>query len=341
MDSLAIDYQKLLKEERRKARQQRFNPKQRPSNEETIHRSEDGETNQPTAIEVDRRDNLRGTPSAVPVYKPRNLPPWPYPPQDCQWTTTFQPTRHLICSNPARIYYIPNAISRACQNDLCQWLRELPEGESGMYEWKTMTYGKRRVCMWPELHPTMNDDAFPSSPCHSPLDDMAMELGRQGIGCPTTDSSNPGSSSSSSSSSQALPFNHVLLNDYQAHEGILPHTDGPSYASCTATISLQSPVLLHFTKRRRSPDEEESMQQQNHSVNNNYDDSDLPLQVVLEPGSVIIFQDDAYLGYCHGISESETGTETTTDHCLNAPSGKTIHRGHRYSLTFRHKYTKS
>ena len=36
----------------------------------------------------------------------------------------------------------------------------------------------------------------------------------------------------------AAPPNHVLINEYHAGEGILPHTDGPAYDARTATLSL-------------------------------------------------------------------------------------------------------
>ena len=42
----------------------------------------------------------------------------------------------------------------------------------------------------------------------------------------------------------SAPPNHALLNDYAPGEGILPHTDGPAYAPCTATLSLGSAAVM-------------------------------------------------------------------------------------------------
>lgn len=42
------------------------------------------------------------------------------------------------------------------------------------------------------------------------------------------------------------PTNHVLVNEYQPGQGIMPHTDGPLYAPTIATISLQSHTIIDF-----------------------------------------------------------------------------------------------
>jgi alkylated DNA repair protein alkB family protein 6 len=82
------------------------------------------------------------------------------------------------------------------------------------------------------------------------------------------------------------------LNEYQPGQGILPHTDGPCYASRTrrtATISLVSSVVLEFTKRSSSD-----------AIGNSKDSEDSEdsedsgrIQVLLEPGSLIVFKEDA------------------------------------------------
>lgn len=40
--------------------------------------------------------------------------------------------------------------------------------------------------------------------------------------------------------------NHVLINEYQPGQGILPHTDGPSYFPLVATVSLGSPAMYVY-----------------------------------------------------------------------------------------------
>jgi alkylated DNA repair dioxygenase AlkB len=221
---------------------------------------------------------------------------------------------NLICDDPKSIFY-----SRTCltnhhdgeHNDETQipattevalekWLQSLPSGDSGLGEWKTMNYGKRQVCMFGEDSPTLPP----------PLDEIARELVKRKI------------------FPESAPPNHVLLNAYQAGQGILPHTDGGLYFSRTATISLSSSVVIEFTKRL-SPEEIGNTDHIEHTPQN-------PIQILLEPGSLLVFQDDAYLNYCHGIPMNTLHDETTMK-CLNAPPKKTISRGLRYSLTFRHK----
>eukprot|EP00533_Pseudo-nitzschia_delicatissima_P014646 CAMPEP_0197274992 /NCGR_PEP_ID=MMETSP1432-20130617/13374_1 /TAXON_ID=44447 /ORGANISM="Pseudo-nitzschia delicatissima, Strain UNC1205" /LENGTH=93 /DNA_ID=CAMNT_0042740855 /DNA_START=69 /DNA_END=350 /DNA_ORIENTATION=+ len=65
-----------------------------------------------------------------------------------------------------------------------------------------------------------------------------------------------------------------------------------------------------------------------------------PIQILLESGSLLVFDDDAYLNYCHGI-EMDVYRDITKDNCLNATPGKVIPRGLRYSMTFRHKKTET
>ena len=115
--------------------------------------------------------------------------------------------------------------------------------------------------------------------------------------------------------------NHVLINEYLPGEGILPHTDGPAYYFRTATISLGgSDVIFKLTPRQQHEESSAELQQQSKSSS---------LEVILHGnGSLILFTNDAYLNYCHSISE--VLQETTSD-------GVLVTRGHRVSLTFRRK----
>ena len=82
-------------------------------------------------------------------------------------------------------------------------------------------------------------------------------------------------------------------------------------------------------------------------------------------GSLIVFDDDAYIKHCHSIndrivpSEHENDAnvfnrshgdgelneipiaeyvEYASEKCVNLNKGDVVKRGHRFSLTFRHKY---
>ena len=132
--------------------------------------------------------------------------------------------------------------------------------------------------------------------------------------------------------SSSNPPNHVLINEYQPGEGIMPHTDGPAYESCTATISLGgSDVIFKLRPRQhyaRDCDRTLNNQQK--------------LDMILHGnGSIIVFRDDAYLEHTHEITEGVLEESTEKDICGNDLNGGTIvKRGYRISLTFRSKKVK-
>jgi len=229
-------------------------------------------------------------------------------------------------SVPPRITNGTKAISP--ETALLSWLQNLPSGDSGLGEWKVMNYGKRRVCMFGE------DGVLPR-----PLAEIARELVTRNV----------------FPSSSSPPPNHVLLNEYQAGQGILPHTDGPRYEDRTATLSLGSDVVIEFTKRLTSSEIGSAKQatttthpigvndgeREEMNINQKMEKSNTdPLQVLLESGSLLVFQGDAYMNYCHGIG-MDVWRDVTTENCLNADSGIIVPRGLRYSLTFRHKKTET
>ena len=47
-------------------------------------------------------------------------------------------------------------------------------------------------------------------------------------------------------SEKNFQFNHCLVNEYEAGQGIMPHTDGPVYYPIVTTISLQSHTVIEF-----------------------------------------------------------------------------------------------
>jgi hypothetical protein len=225
--SHTIDFTKLLREEKRKARQQRN------------QRSKDESCSSSSSAE----------PQIAPAKK--SLPPW-----TCSdgYLSFAELDLQLISSNPKSIYYSSKSLNDT--NALETWLRSLPSGDSGLGEWKAMKFGKRRVAMFGETKDT---------PLVGPLQEISFLLVKQGI------------------FSSSEPPNHCLLNEYHPGEGILPHTDGPSYASRTATISLTSSVVLEFTKRLSSD-----------AIGKSNDSEDSArIQVLLEPGSLIVFEEDA------------------------------------------------
>ncbi|CAH2060424.1 unnamed protein product, partial [Thlaspi arvense] len=94
-------------------------------------------------------------------------------------------------------------------------------------------------------------------------------------------------------------INHVLINEYHPDQGIMPHQDGPAYF----------PVVIDFSPhlRLRSGDDGISRDQgsvaesceperNNHSL----------FSVLMMPRSLLIFKNEAYSDFLHGISDSPT-----------------------------------
>lgn len=126
--------------------------------------------------------------------------------------------------------------------------------------------------------------------------------------------------------------NHLLINEYEPHQGIMAHTDGPAYAPRTATISLgRGAVLLQFTPTTAA------------GGNDDDDDDDhrpeqQTFQVVLQGhGSLVLFENAAYSSLQHSIREHCT-VEHADATCRNADDGATVRRDYRISITIRHKY---
>ena len=128
------------------------------------------------------------------------------------------------------------------------------------------------------------------------------------------------------------PPNHVLVNEYQPGEGIMPHTDGPAYESRTATISMGgSDVIFKLRPRQYFDGKNDTC-----ASNNNQP----KLEVVLHGnGSLIVFRDEAYLNHTHEIAEGVSEEITEPGICGNDDGGNPIivKRGYRISLTFRSK----
>ena len=130
--------------------------------------------------------------------------------------------------------------------------------------------------------------------------------------------------------------NHVLVNHYEPGQGILPHTDGPAYSPWAAILSLGSAAVFDFWRDHA------------HAATGM-----LPaLSLLLPPGSLLIFSEDAYQKHLHGLADRPCDTlEGIANASLldgSQPEGVgstwrkqlqadgSLRREHRYSLTIRH-----
>ena len=236
---------------------------------------------------------------------------------------------HRMKSSPTvidSVFYAQNFLPQTQEREIISWLQSIPEyspcangrviqserEESIQHngKWTTLKHAKRKVAL------------FDGMICELPtiLQRIANTMVEVGA------------------FSSSYPPNHVLINEYQQGEGIMPHTDGPAYESCTATISLGgSDVIFKLWPRQQHSDDTQLLQS-NTSIESM---KKVPsLEVILHGnGSLVVFKDDAYLNHCHEISEG-IFKETTSPNgvCGNDINGGTlVKRGYRVSLTFRRK----
>lgn len=175
------------------------------------------------------------------------------------------------------------------QKELIGWLQQLPINHEtnnqshALGRWTALPHAKRRVAMFDARRQTIPDN----------LREIVSKVGEL--------------------FDEKEPPNHLLINEYESYQGIIPHTDGPAYAARTATISLgQGSVLLKFTGAKE-------------------------FQLVLEGnGSLVLFERQAY-ELKHSIEEG-CETEHADDTCRNASVGTAIRRDYRISITIRHMY---
>ncbi len=109
----------------------------------------------------------------------------------------------------------------------------------------------------------------------------------------------------------------ALVNRYRAGEGIAAHSDGPNFKPQAAIVSLQSAVVLHFHSHTLEP----------------------AGSVLLEPGSLLFFSDDAFETHKHSIAATleEACSGVANAHLLADPTAlqRPVRRAARLSVTLR------
>ncbi|XP_011293094.1 alpha-ketoglutarate-dependent dioxygenase alkB homolog 6 isoform X2 [Musca domestica] len=128
--------------------------------------------------------------------------------------------------------------------------------------------------------------------------------------------------------------NHVLVNEYRAGQGIMPHTDGPLFYPLIMTISCGSHTVLQFSKRENRETSAECNDGES-SANR-----EVLFKLILEPRSLLILKDELYSEYLHSIDEVES--DVLCDRICNYENcettykmGDSLLRGTRISLTIR------
>ena len=245
------------------------------------------------------------------------------------------------------VYYSRNFLSTDQSNEILSWLGSIPsmscigphpikplteryESMQHNGKWTRLKHARRKVALFDGTLPSCN-----LPPILQRLSNTLVSIG---------------------AFPKSHPPNHVLINEYQPGEGIMPHTDGPAYESRTATISLGgSDVIFKLWPRQQHPQQRgtpsnqgiEVQSTENKMLSSNSQISPVPsakdrpsLEVILHgDGSLVVFTNDAYSNHCHAIAEGILEEITSAGGvCGNDVNGGTVvKRGHRFSLTFRCK----
>ncbi|OCK90381.1 uncharacterized protein K441DRAFT_707696 [Cenococcum geophilum 1.58] len=202
----------------------------------------------------------------------------------------------LIPSLPPSFYYIPNFITPEEEASI---LRKIPPNR-----WTSLSY--RRLQAIPSTLTKSNTLLAAPFPAYL-ADPIIPRFSALGVFATTP---------------HGAP-NHILINEYKAGEGIMPHEDGAAYAPVVATVSLNASICLEANASRVS----------------------LPARILQEPRSLLLTTGAAYSDLLHSISpvdvDADLGAATVAnwgllgDESVFEKVGGINQRGTRVSLTYR------
>lgn len=130
------------------------------------------------------------------------------------------------------------------------------------------------------------------------------------------------------------PINHVLVNEYQPGDGILPHQDGDAYYPAVAIVSLGCDAVMRFAPRR----DETSNETKTSNDDERISVSQFGFGVFLPRRSLLVFDGALYERYLHGIDATREDVidATVANRGEFAPATTSLRREKvRVSLTFR------
>lgn len=182
------------------------------------------------------------------------------------------------------IIYIPNFISDAEEDQLVKNIYKAP-----ISKWKTLQ--NRRLQNWGGL---VHEKGLIAQDLPPWLTTITHRIQKETALFPSS-------------------INHVLINEYLPHQGIMPHQDGPAYHPVVSILSLRSPVVMDFTPHPSL--------------------SGSSASILLMPRSLLVFMDEAYSEYLHGIQDGEVHS---CREAVNGEGDEFVRRtGTRLSLTCR------
>ncbi|KAH8692858.1 hypothetical protein BGW36DRAFT_303040 [Talaromyces proteolyticus] len=165
-------------------------------------------------------------------------------------------------------YYIPDFITEDEESKLLQKINSVPPPR-----WTQLSH--RRLQTWPSTLSKSN--TLLSAPLPAWLQDPIIHPRLEALGC-FADSPHQGP-------------NHVLINEYQPGQGIMPHEDGPAYYPLVVTVSIGAPIVLDIYEKSGGGEESGCL------------DRTPRFRVLQEPRSLLITTAGLYTQYLHGIEE--------------------------------------
>lgn len=208
---------------------------------------------------------------------------------------------------PGGCYYVPNFISVDEEQAIARQIKATPASK-----WTNLTH--RRLLSLPSPLTGTARDALIAAPLPEYLQ------------APITSRLRATKIFLSAKSPHGEP-NHVLVNEYQPGQGIMPHEDGPAYFPITATVSLGGHTVLEIYQKNEQGEREP-----------------VPTwRILQEPRSLLITSESMYTDTLHGIANISVDEDLMDGSILNwhALADKTPYesgnceRQTRISLTYR------
>jgi alkylated DNA repair dioxygenase AlkB len=109
---------------------------------------------------------------------------------------------------------------------------------------------------------------------------------------------------------------HVLLNCYEAGNGIMPHEDGPQYLPVVAILSIGATTIFRFFEKSAPNDDRTGVEHKTPIVS-----------LIVPRNSLLVFRGKYYDHYLHGIDAvaSETVDRTVVNaHDFFAVGGRVV-----------------
>ena len=130
--------------------------------------------------------------------------------------------RYKLSNLPNSLYYLPNFITIDEENQLISCVNNVPKTR-----WVQLR--NRRLQNWggqPQAKGMIQTEDLPK--WLENLTERILQLGANSI------------------YPDKFRFNHCLVNEYEAGQGIMAHTDGPVYHPIVTTVTLQSHTVIEF-----------------------------------------------------------------------------------------------